>query len=93
MGRPIKILHILSYCFAMTISATLYVLNLQSADEDRQRLLSSSASSGAAEERRKSAAGASSSRAGCLGVVQEGFAEGVISLKEAAAYISRSQNR
>lgn len=30
---------------------------------------------------------------GCLGLVQEGFAEGIVSLKEAAVYISLKDNR
>lgn len=44
-------------------------------------------------ERKSSSEGTSTSTAGCLGLVQEGFAEGIVSLKEAAVYISLKDNR
>ncbi len=45
------------------------------------------------EDRLASSKGASSSTTGCLVVVQEGFTEGIVSLKEAAVYISKRENR
>lgn len=64
----------------------------QSHDQEHN-LLVSSASAQSLMERKNSSEGTSSSTAGCLGLVQEGFAEGIVSLKEAAAYISQRDNR
>ena len=72
-----------------------YRLVLQDADQEHTQLLSTSASAspGSEMERKNSSEGSSSSTAGCLGLVQEGFAEGIVSLKEAAVYISQRDNR
>ena len=51
------------------------------------------ASADSVMERRNSSEGSSTSTAGCLGLIQEGFAEGIVSLKEAAVYISQRSNR
>ncbi|KAL3137427.1 hypothetical protein ABBQ32_006948 [Trebouxia sp. C0010 RCD-2024] len=64
----------------------------QSYDQECNPLVSS-ASAQSLLERKNSSEGTSSSTAGCLGLVQEGFAEGIVSLKEAAAYISQRDNR
>lgn len=68
-------------------------LAMQSYDQERTALASASASAESLLERKNSSTGTSSSAVGCLGLVQEGFAEGIVSLKEAAAYISQRNNR
>ena len=69
------------------------MLLVQDVDEAEQSLLSSTGSTVAVDERRLSSEGTSSSTAGCLALLQEGFAEGIVSLKEAAAYISQKDHR
>ena len=78
-----------------TTEAHLYRLFLQGDDQESIHLLSTSASASAdsVTERKNSSEGSSTSTAGCLGLVQEGFAEGIVSLKEAAVYISQRDNR
>ena len=66
---------------------------MQESDEAGSRLLQHSASSASIDERLTSSKGASSSSAGCLSVLQEGFTEGIVSIKEAAVYISQKKNR
>lgn len=61
--------------------------------EAGSRLLQRSQSADSTEDRLASSKGASSSTTGCFSVVQEGFTEGIVSLKEAAVYISRRENR
>lgn len=62
-------------------------------DADDARLLPSTSSVDSLDDRRRSSEGTSSSSVGCLGAVQEGFAEGIVSLKEAAVYIVQRENR
>lgn len=61
--------------------------------EAGSRLLQRSESADSTEDRLAVSKGASSSTTGCLVVVQEGFTEGIVSLKEAAVYISKRENR
>jgi len=61
--------------------------------EASSRLLQRFESADSTEDRLASSKGASSSTTGCLSVVQEGFTEGIVSLKEAAVYISKRENR
>lgn len=53
----------------------------------------SAESADSTEDRLASSKGASSSTTGCFSVVKEGFTEGIVSLKEAAVYISKRENR
>lgn len=69
------------------------MLLVQDVDEAQHSLLSSTGSTDAVDERRLSCEGTSSSTAGCLTLLQEGFAEGIVSIKEAAAYISQKDHR
>jgi len=61
--------------------------------EAGSRLLQRFESADSSEDRLASSKGASSSTTGCLSVVKEGFTEGIVSLKEAAVYISKRENR
>lgn len=61
--------------------------------EADSRLLQRSESAGSTDDRLASSKGASSSTTGCFSVLQEGFTEGIVSLKEAAVYISKRENR
>ena len=72
------------------IEAHIYRLLLQGTDQEHTHLLSTLVS---VTERKNSSEGSSTSTAGCLGLVQEGFADGIVSLKEAAVYISQTDNR
>ena len=61
--------------------------------EAGSRLLQSFESADSTEDRVGSSKGASSSTTGCFSVVKEGFMEGIVSLQEAAVYISKRENR
>ncbi|DBB14556.1 TPA: hypothetical protein ACH3X3_004830 [Trebouxia sp. C0006] len=70
--------------------------NLPDEQEDSEagsRLLQRSESADSTEDRLAVSKGASSSTTGCFSVVQECFTEGMVSLKEAAVYISKRENR
>ena len=57
------------------------------------RLLQQDSSVSSTDERLSSSKEASSSSSGFYAVLQEGFTEGVVSIKEAAVYISQRENR
>ena len=66
---------------------------LQEHSEAGNRLLPHSDSAESMDERLSSCKEASSRASSCWGVVQEGFTEGIVSVKEAAVYISKKDNR
>ena len=61
--------------------------------EAGSRLLQRFESADSTEDRLASSRDASSSTTGCFSVVKEGFTEGIMSLKEAAVYISKRENK
>ena len=65
----------------------------QGSDEAGSRLSQHDEASNSMDERLSSSKQASSSATGFSAMLQEGFTEGVVSVKEAAVYISKRENR